>query len=67
MTLVSKEHVSSCNKEEASAGSQNVIKLGSEVRIPQVLQSERFTQLVICKNFGHLCGLTPDDHFSELI
>lgn len=34
MTLVSKEHVSSCNKEEASAGSQNVIKLGSEVRIP---------------------------------
>lgn len=45
MTLVSKEHVSSCNKEKASAGSQNVIKLGSEVTFHQVLQSERFTQL----------------------
>ena len=45
MSLVSKDHVSSCNKEEASAGSQNGMKLGSEVTFPQVLQSERFTQL----------------------
>lgn len=48
-----------------------VVKTSSSLdqrwEFPQVLQSERFTQLVICKNFGHPCGLTPDDHFSESI